>query len=144
MPTPQAQMFLDWSTNQLHEITPQGLIFIEAAAETLEGRERIAQSYVVPAQQRLHRALQNPSRARRLCLIIEGLIQCFPIEERFCPPLITLREVLIDLYGFLSPNYERIPDEGEDWKDEAPTPVEPEPEYTGPRPTRFERLFNED
>ena len=107
------QRFRDWCVLEGHGASDNAVRLIETYAATPEGRQRIAEAYVVPAQQRLHRALRGLPEARRLASIIETLISIFPEGERFCPPLITLREVLIDLYGFLSPNYELVsePDE---------------------------------
>lgn len=132
MPTEIAQRFLDWSLRILHETNSRTLAIIEEHANTREGRERIALSYVEPVRQRMQAILNAPNLSlrrlpQRLCLNIEMLINLFPEEERFNPPLMTLREVLIELYSSLSPNYEWVPD-----------PEEPTP-YEGPRPTRFER-----
>jgi hypothetical protein len=137
MPTEIAQKFLDWSLKQLHETNTRTLTIIEEAAETREGRQRIALSYLNPARQRLQFILHGhpPSiirdghwrEARRLCSTLEELINLFPEEERFNTALMSLREVLIELYSSMSPNYEHVSD-----------PVESET-YDGPRPTRFER-----
>lgn len=134
MPSEQAQKFLDWSSTELRPLsgdTPRARAIIEEYAGSREGREFIARAFVEPARHRLPRALQRPQEVRRLCLTIEGLISIFPVEERFNTTLINLREVLIELYSFLSPNYERVE-------------VGQESEYNGPRPTRFEHLFDED
>jgi hypothetical protein len=155
---PTVQRFRDWCILEGHGSSAIVLRLLETYAVTPEGRQRIAESYIVPARQRLHRALREPSEARQLALIIETLISIFPESERFCHPLIILREVLIDLYGFLSPNYERNPDQdyvGEPEYEEDPLPASArgrvsdpltpeEPPYEGPRPTLFERLFREE
>jgi hypothetical protein len=155
---PMIQRFKNWCILEGHGSSDIVLKILETYTVTPEGRQRIAESYVAPAQQRLHRALREPSEARQLALIIETLISIFPEGERFYPPLITLREVLIDLYGLLSPNYERNPDQdyiGEPEYEEDPLPasargrvsesVTPEePPYEGPRPTLFEHLFREE
>jgi hypothetical protein len=125
MPSEQAQKFIDWSMEHLHGTYSRA--FAEQA-ETPEGRVRIALSYIEPTRERLQRALEDEREARRICLVIEGLINLFPISERFIPPLITLRIILITLYGFLSSELEYIE----------------EPDYNGPRPTRFDRLLKED
>jgi hypothetical protein len=155
--------FINWCVLEGHGSSPNALALIEEYSATPEGRRRIAESYIIPAQQRLNRALFDRPEARRLALIIETLIGIFPEFERFTPPLITLREVLIDLYGFLSPNYELVSEPNEvhhfEHLDRLRTTEsdgeltyeriqqvagEQEAEYTGPRPTRFEHLFDED
>jgi hypothetical protein len=194
MPSEQAQKFIDWSRLHLRETNSRSITVIGEHAETPEGRRLIALSYVEPARERLPRALQDPREARRICLTLEGLINLFPLGERFIPPLITLRVVLITLYGFLS-EQEPVSDQGDivsnrslrisrAFRDagvptlativtesgiliETPLSVqvglvergthrgvvfsrveqeipEPEPEYSGPRPTRFERLNEEE
>lgn len=192
MPSEQAQKFIDWSKGHLYddEISSRALTIIGGHAETSEGRSLLALSYIETARQRLQRAIQDTSEARRTCEAIESFINTFPVEERFTPPLITLRVVLITLYGFLS-EQESVPDqtnhsswirralrdagipvqaiftsengivievplsvpvslvEGGTYRDVIFSRVEqeipePEPEYSGPRPTRFERLNEEE
>jgi hypothetical protein len=195
MPSEQAQKFIDWSREHLRGNQLSALTTIAEHAETPEGRSIIALSYIQPARERLNRALEDPREARRICLVIEGLISLFPISERFTPHLITLRVILITLYGFLSSEYEPLPEqvvgtttnrsleisrafrdagiptqaiftsenglvievplsvpvrvvEGDTYRDVMFGRVEqqatPEPDYNGPRPTRFERLNEDD
>jgi hypothetical protein len=137
--------FLEWCQLEGHGSNENAMRLIETYSRTPEGRQQIAQAYITPAQQRLHRALRGHSEARQLALTIETLINSFPAVERFSPPLITLREVLIDLYGFLSPNYEPVPENDGEITYERIQQVAQEAEaYTGPRPTRFEHIFEED
>lgn len=188
MPSEQAQKFIDWSKGHLYDddISSRALTIIERYADSIEGRELIARSYIEPARQRLQRAIQDTSEARRTCEAIESFINLFPIEERFNTNLITLRVVLLTLYGFLS-EQENVSDqtnhsswirralrdagipvqaiftsengivievplsvpvslvEGGTYRDVIFSRVEqevpePEPEYSGPRPTRFDRI----
>lgn len=197
MPSEQAQKFIDWSREHLRGNQLSALTTIAEHAETPEGRSLIALSYIQPARERLTRALEDPREARRICLDVESLINLFPISERFTTHLITLRVILITLYGFLSSEYEPLPEQvvgtttnrsleiSRVFRDagiptqatvvtesgiliEVPLSVpvsllerathrgiifsrveqqeipEPEPDYNGPRPTRFERLNEED
>jgi hypothetical protein len=84
---------------------------------------------------------------RRLTRLAEGLIQCFPVAERFCTPLMTIRESLINLYSLMSPHYNLVEDtDGEVFFEHSRASQrtqKAEPPYNGPRPTRFDRL-NED
>jgi len=195
MPSEQAQKFINWSKGHLYDddISSRALTIIGEHAETSEGRNLLALSYIGPARQRLQRAIQDTSEARRTCEAIESFINLFPIEERFTTHLITLRIVLITLYGFLETLPEQVVgtttnrslDLSRAFRDagiptqaiftserglviEVPLSVpvsvvevdiyhrdvvfgrvgqsthEPEPDYNGPRPTRFDRLLKED
>jgi len=151
-PSP-SKKFLDWFlSSQVSEPIPSVLDLVNHSALTPEGRLRIAQSYVEPTTQQIRRLIVNQDsllNARRQARLIENLIQCYPEGERFSIPLMALRENLIELYSFMSPNYEATdedtgeptPERNQATARELQKEVEP---YDGPRPTRFEHLFEED
>jgi hypothetical protein len=116
------EMFEDWFKGQYSEPSSHHLELVTRHSVTPEGRERIAASYIEPARQHAQRLMATPGASTRAIRVvtnrIENLIQCFPEEERFCEPLITLREVLIEIYGYMSPNYEAIPDQEPQYEDD--------------------------
>ena len=127
MPSEVAPKFIDWlligqhSINDPSEVNPHhALMTIEFHAGSKDGREMIARLYL----SRVRDILRNPQterEAREAILSVENLIQCFPEDERFIEPVRNLRATLSSLAQYEGP-----------------------PPYTGPRPTRFERLLNPD
>lgn len=149
------EKFQDWFRSQSSEPSLLHLGLITLHSITPEGRERIAASYIEPGSHFAQRLMANHPResvlgVRLAATHIENLIQCFPESERFCEPLMTLREVLIEIYSYMSPNYEAEPEYEEDplpasARGRVSEPVTPEePPYEGSRPTLFERLFREE
>lgn len=142
MPTEQAERFIQWFTQWEREgatctITAEARDkLIESCADTQEGRLKLAEQYVIPAQQQMQNVLKGSRlAARRVCLRLEGFLACFPPGERFSDPLIRIRESLIELYAYLSPRYERQPD-GVVSTDYSRRVSEP---YDGPRVSRYKR-----
>lgn len=144
--------FLDWYLSQHATPIPIHMELIAQRSITGEGRHAIAQSYVGPASHRIQHLVTHQGSirdTRRQARLIESLIESFPERERFIDPLMTLRESLIELYSFMSPNYEQADPEFESdgeltYERIQQVAGEQEAEYTGPRPTRFEHLFDED
>jgi hypothetical protein len=90
MPTEQAERFLDWARLTNPTMDERAFLLIEQNSDTVEGRARLAQAWVTPANERkrwvLDESLGGRWQARRLCLDIEAFIGLFPREERFIPP----------------------------------------------------------
>ena len=136
MPTEQAQRFMDWARASTPTMADYAIELLERYADRVEGRFRIAQSYVIPAERMMQMAIHaepgSTQEAQRVCLQLENFIGLFPegerFIERFIEPLMSLRECLIELYAYISPRYT--------WDHKAPRPEEP---YTGPRVSRYER-----
>jgi hypothetical protein len=122
---PTIQRLRDWCILEGQGSSDIVLGILETYAVTPEGRQRIAESYINPARQRAQMMIANGATMRdttRQAALIESLIQCFPEQERFCPPLMYLRQVLLDLYRYMSPNYEPVPYQDPEYED--PTPVD--------------------
>ena len=124
MPTEQAQKFIDWFKGQ-HLIALRDPVYMSTLghyAETPVGREWIAKSYLHAVWNRLE-VLQNEDGVKEVIFSIETLLKCYLQDERSSIPVDTLQTILD---GLRSPRPEEVQ------------------VYTGPRPTRFERLLNED
>lgn len=117
MPSELAQKFVDWA-REYSGLNERALLLVSQYADNAPGRELIAQAYVTTSHQRMYRAVSerwgSPEKARQVCLSLETFIQLFPKPERFCSPLISIREDLIELYAFLSPKYESTQGEAVD------------------------------
>ena len=102
---------MNWARASTPTMADYAIELLERYADTVEGRFRIAQSYVVPAERMMQMAIHaepgSTQEARRVCLQLENFIELFPEGERFMGPLMSIRESLIELYAYLSPRYER-------------------------------------
>jgi hypothetical protein len=147
--------FIDWYLSQHFQPNTTHMELIAQNSVTVEGRNRLAQSYVQPARQRVLHLVHHRSSVRAIqsqASMIENFFQCFPEGERFIQPLMSLRDTLIELYSLMSHNYEYVADEARGYGEITPEQIQQvaaeqeEAGYTGPRPTRFEHLdlFDED
>lgn len=129
----RTQKFTNWykSIFKSERLSERVSTIFQNEATTPEGRQRIVAAYVNPARVRFESLRSDTNTFRRLearrdILIIENLIAILPEEERFSESVMALRSTLVELHAFLA----RV------------TELHNEtPPYTGPRPTRFERLL---
>ena len=132
------QKFTNWykSIFKSERLSDRLAGLFQEQAVTPEGRLRIVASYVHPARIKLETLQQEQepirkSGARREALVIENLIAILPERERFSEPVMALRRTFFELITLVQRG--------------AEPPTDENPPYTGPRPTRFERLlFNND
>jgi hypothetical protein len=140
MMEPHFQRYLDWyATRDVKdkskgppEVTQKLLVSLEKLIVSQEGRLKIATSLLRPAQQKTERLKSSPTQKdiKRFILELECFIGILPDEERFTPPVMSLRKILFDLCGILTNRFGVVGAISN--------------EYVGPRPTRFERLLGTD
>jgi len=123
MPSKHAKKFLEWFNGQYLVKCPEGFTnpMLGYHASTRTGRDAIAKSYLNRVQTKLD-VPQGLDGIRQIIFSIETLISCFPEKERFSEPVTALRETLCRICS--KPEEVGV--------------------YTGPYPTRFERILNED
>lgn len=138
---PQFRRYLDWYSRrdlspdkEVPEGTRKLISRLEQLITSAPGRLEILNAMLLQAEKKLERFKGRLSQTgidntKRFVLELEYFIEILPDEERFTPGSMALRDILFELCGILKqhPSFKPLTRK-----------------YEGTRPTRFERLLEED